>query len=121
MKTGQLIRTLEGHNNIVISVNFNQDGTILASGSRDTTIKLWDMKTGQLIRTLEGHNDYVNSVNFNQDGTILASGSYDNTIKLWYRHLDWDLDEMIEGACERVRNYLMNNPNVSKEDKKLCP
>lgn len=48
------------------------------------------------------------------------AGSRDNTIKLWYRHLDWDLDEMIEESCKRVRNYLTYNPNVSEEDRKLC-
>ncbi|MCS7052505.1 MAG: serine/threonine protein kinase, partial [Ignavibacterium sp.] len=83
VSSGQLIRTLEGHNDIVYSVSFSPDGKILASGSADNTIKLWDINSGQLIITLEGHNGSVNSVTFSPDGKILASGSRDKTIKLW--------------------------------------
>ena len=66
-----------------MSVAFNTNGTILASGSYDETIKLWNVETKTEIATLEGHSGYVNSVAFNTNGTILASGSFDGTIKLW--------------------------------------
>ncbi|MXV75564.1 T9SS type A sorting domain-containing protein, partial [Candidatus Poribacteria bacterium] len=62
---------------------FSPDGTILASGSRDNTIHLWNANTGTHIRTLSGHTNWVMSVAFSPDGTILASGSRDNTIRLW--------------------------------------
>ena len=77
------IATLEGHKKGVLSVSFSPDGTILASGSRDNTIKLWDMATQTNIATLEGHADEVNTVSFSPDGTILASGAYDRTVRLW--------------------------------------
>jgi WD40 repeat protein len=67
----------------VESVAFSPDGRLLASGSWDNTIKLWDVATGREVRTLTGHTDTVNSVAFSPDGRLLASGSYDNTIKLW--------------------------------------
>ena len=57
------------------------DGKI-ASGSYDTTIKLWDMNTYQCIQTLKGHEQAVNSIIQLSDGKI-ASGSFDKTIKLW--------------------------------------
>jgi WD40 repeat protein len=65
------------------SVAFNFDGSILASGSSDKTIKLWDVKSRSLITTLAGHTDWVHSVSFSPDGLLLASGSSDKTIKLW--------------------------------------
>ena len=77
------IATLTGHSGIVISVAFNKTGTILASGSSDRTIKLWNVKSETEIATLTGHSKYVFSVAFNRSGTILASGSWDRTINLW--------------------------------------
>ncbi|CAI7644574.1 unnamed protein product [Penicillium viridicatum] len=77
------LQTLEGHSEVVYSVAFSQDGRLLASGSRDKTIKLWDPATGALKHTLEEHSDPVCSVAFSPDGWLLASGSEDKTIKLW--------------------------------------
>ena len=62
------------------AVAFNTNGTILASGSDDTTIKLWNVETKTEIATLKGHSYYVNSVAFNTNGTILASGSNDKQL-----------------------------------------
>ncbi len=77
------IGTLEGHTSRANSVSFSPDGTTLASGSSDATIKLWDTATRTEIATLEGHTGGANSVSFSPDGTTLASGSSDATIKLW--------------------------------------
>jgi len=56
---------------------------MLASGSYDNTIILWDVFTGNIIRTFKGHTDLIFSVSFSPDGTMLASGSGDKTINLW--------------------------------------
>jgi WD40 repeat protein len=64
-------------------VAFSPDGRLLASGSDDQTVKLWDVETGQEVRTLRGHNGGVWSVAFSPDGRLLASGSGDGTVKLW--------------------------------------
>jgi WD40 repeat protein len=78
---GDLLRTLIGHVNSVLSVEFASNN-ILASGSWDTTIRLWDTNSGSLLRTLEGHGNRVNQVAFDSD-YFLASGSADKTVKLW--------------------------------------
>ncbi|WP_293083118.1 hypothetical protein [Moorena sp. SIO4A1] len=73
---------LKGHRDWVSSVSFSPDGKLIASGSRDKTIKLW-RKNGTLLKTLRGHRAGIHSVSFSQDGQILASGSEDKTVKLW--------------------------------------
>ena len=79
-----------------IRCRFSLDGTTLASGARDGTVKLWDVATREIVATLEGHADGVNSVSFSLDGAILASGARDGTILLWGRGR---MDEL--GDCRR--------------------
>ncbi|RYO77156.1 hypothetical protein DL764_010237 [Monosporascus ibericus] len=77
------LSTLTGHGGGVNSVAFSGDGSRLASGSTDGTVKVWDAATGACLSTLTGHGDYVRSVAFSADGSRLASGSYDGTVKVW--------------------------------------
>jgi WD40 repeat protein len=79
----KLLHTLVGHRSNVLAVAFSPDGNKVASGSKDKTIKLWNVSTGKPLQTLSAHRDKVQSVAFSPDGAILASGSEDNTIKLW--------------------------------------
>jgi WD40 repeat protein len=78
-----LQKTLIGHSSSVNAVAISPDGKILASGSRDKTIKLWNLVTGEQIRTFTGYSNSVYSVAISPDGKTLASGSDDKTIKLW--------------------------------------
>ena len=64
-------------------VAFSPDGTMLASGAGDQTIKLWNVTSGAELHTLTGHSDRVLAVAFSPDGTIFASGSWDKSIRLW--------------------------------------
>jgi WD40 repeat protein len=55
----------------------------LASGSEDSTIKLWRVESHKQVTTLQCHDNIVRSIAFSPDGKYLASGSEDNTVKLW--------------------------------------
>jgi len=80
---GQRLFTLSGHLGPVISVAYSPNARMIASGSFDKSIKVWDAGNGQLLRTLTGDADAVSSLAFSPDGKWLASGSLDRTIFIW--------------------------------------
>ncbi|MFB2917921.1 WD40 repeat domain-containing protein [Aerosakkonema funiforme] len=94
-RTGELLGTLgsgvigiftsvvSDSRNDVSCIAFNPDGQTIASGSRDNTIKIWNLRTSKVIRTLEGHSEDVNALAFSSDGLTLVSSSDDGTIKVW--------------------------------------
>ncbi len=81
--TMQEIQTFKGHTELITSLSFSSDSTIMASASWDNTIKLWDLRSREELKTLKGHSYKVNSIAFSPDNKILASGSDDKTIKFW--------------------------------------
>ncbi|MBW4548217.1 MAG: WD40 repeat domain-containing protein [Symplocastrum torsivum CPER-KK1] len=78
-KTGELLRTLTGHNYAVHAIAISSDGQTLISGSSDKTIKLWNLKTGQLIRTLRDSQP-VYQLLLSSDGESLASVTSRNSL-----------------------------------------
>ncbi|MFQ4145367.1 WD40 repeat domain-containing protein [Chlorogloeopsis sp. ULAP02] len=82
-RTGEPLRTLNGHTGEVHSVAIHPHGSILFSGSADNTIKIWDLDSGRMLHTFTGHSDEVKSVTISPDGHTLFSGSADNVIKIW--------------------------------------
>jgi glucose repression regulatory protein TUP1 len=86
-ETGRLLHTLGnddiGPKDVVTSVAISPDGRIIAAGSLDYIVRIWDAETGYFLDRYEGHRDSVYSVAFDPDGKSLASGSLDKTVKLW--------------------------------------
>ncbi|KAF9170471.1 hypothetical protein BGX21_007542 [Mortierella sp. AD011] len=70
---------LIGHTDSVYCVQF--DHSKIITGSRDQTIKFWDLQTLKCTQTLHGHSQSVLCLQYNED--IMVSGSSDNTIIVW--------------------------------------
>ena len=62
---------------------YSPDGSKIASGSWDDTVRIWDAETGAQIRTLDGHTSIVTSVAYSPDGSKIVSGSWDDTVRIW--------------------------------------
>lgn len=69
--------TLKGHADAVTSLCFSPDSFLLASGSDDNTVRMWDVQSGNLRTIFTGHNAKVHALNFIGSGTILFSVSKD--------------------------------------------
>lgn len=80
-------KILRGHTNGIMCLQF--DDNILATGSYDATIKIWDINTGEEIRTLAGHTAGVRCLQF--EDNRLFSGGLDRTIRLW----NWKTGELL--------------------------
>lgn len=100
----RLIRAFEGHTRSVGSVCMSADGRYGLSGSRDGTLKLWEVESGRCLRTLEGHTQSVSCVCLSKNGQYALSGGWDHTLKLW---------EVESGRCLRAFEghtfYLVNS------------
>ena len=92
--SGSYWKTLAGHQNWIYTLAFSpvrgaspqENGQMLASGSDDASVKLWDVSTGKCLRTFTGHKNELRSVDFDRDSQLLISASKDRTIRLWDIH-----------------------------------
>ncbi|OUT22645.1 hypothetical protein CAS74_002390 [Pichia kudriavzevii] len=88
--TQTIQKTLSGHSNWVLCVQWSPRGDVIATGSMDSTIRLWDAKTGSCLATLLGHTKYISYLCWEPIHLVkpgmkprLLSGSKDGSIKIW--------------------------------------
>ncbi|MTI21009.1 CHAT domain-containing protein [Fulvivirga sp. RKSG066] len=72
-----------GHNASIKAVAFTKDGKYLLTGSRDKTVKLWEIASGRELRTYYGHESTINDIAISPDGKTFLTSSADKTARLW--------------------------------------
>lgn len=83
--------TLIGHESWVRSVAIHPIKPLLASGSGDKTIRIWNLESGELLRVIQSHEAWVRAIAISPNGKLLASCSNDKTVKLW----QWDTGKLL--------------------------
>jgi WD40 repeat protein len=81
--TGKLLATLRGHTGEIRAVALSGDGSLLASGGFDGTVRLWRVAEERSVATLHGHASPVFGIAMTSDGRLIASGGFDGTVRLW--------------------------------------
>ncbi|MFG0334982.1 MAG: protein kinase, partial [Maioricimonas sp. JB049] len=76
-------RELSGHTGAVQAVRFSRDGALLVSGSRDNSVKVWDVESGTALKTFRGHYSGVSDVAFDPGGRRVVSAGRDHQTIVW--------------------------------------
>jgi WD40 repeat protein len=79
----EMTAPLQGHDRGILSVAFSPCGNRIASGSHDTTVRVWNLLSDAESLVLRGHEEYIGYITFSHDAQQIASGSGDATVRLW--------------------------------------
>ncbi|MHC4995740.1 MAG: WD40 domain-containing protein [Planctomycetota bacterium] len=81
--TGEVTRWESGHEAYIIDMAWRPGSHVLASGSYDQTVILWDAPAGKILHKLVGHTNLIGKLAWNADADRLVSVSLDQSVKLW--------------------------------------
>ncbi|MGE5308067.1 MAG: WD40 repeat domain-containing protein, partial [Deltaproteobacteria bacterium] len=115
------IKPLIGHKYKVLCGCFNSDASLVATGSSDKTVMVWDRRKGYSpVATLDGFDGWVNCVRFSPDGMYIAGASDDSTVRIWeigYRRTDGGIAYACLGASKDKADYARTPIIVDKMEK----
>lgn len=102
--TGRCVRHMKDLESAFPSMSFHPDGLIVAGGTEDKSVIIWDVKNEQAtVATLQGHESAVQTLSFSGNGYYLASGSRDGVVKLWDLRKPVNLQTLqVEGGVSSV-------------------
>ena len=105
--TDEEIALFTGYGYSISVLVYSPDGSMLAVGCFDGSVRLLEPETGEVLRSLEARSRCISSLAFNQDGSMLASGA-GRRITLWNPETG-ELLNTLEGHTERVNSLVFNS------------
>ena len=112
--------SLPGHGEPIVTVQFGPDGTSLASGSGDKTVRLWDLQTKLPLKTLEGHQHWVLSIGWSPDGQKLASACKLGEIIIWDAKSGAQLGRKLTGHKQWINALAWQPLNIESNSRLLA-
>ena len=116
----QDLLTIRGDWGRVFSVRFSPDGKLLATGTEDGIVRIWDAATGRLVRELVGHSQQIRSVSFSPDGRRLLTGGLASSARIWSVETGTELANLRCGGGVRAVAFLPNGKRVVTAGYDFC-
>ncbi|KAF8342883.1 WD-repeat protein [Cantharellus anzutake] len=112
--------TLSGHGAAILCASFSPTGKLLATGSGDNNVRLWDLDTELPSHTLSGHRGWVLCVEWEARGRKLASGGYDSEVRLWNPNTGKPLGNALKGHTKWVTSLAWEPIHINPTNPRLA-
>jgi WD40 repeat protein len=110
--TGNVVKELEGHTDSTTTASWSPDGTKLATGSLDLTVRIWDMETGETRTVFTGHTALPIGIDWSPDGTRLVSGDTAGYVLIWDAETGGEVNRYNVGGSTFFQNWSPDGTRV---------
>ena len=112
--SGEVTKMPQSYPNYIRALAYDPQSGLLASGSDDGSIQLWDTESGmQVGLALQKHKAGVTSLAFSPDGRLLASGSADQTVILWDTRANAPIGESLSGFSNKITSLAFSTDGLA--------
>lgn len=111
---------IEGHTEAILTVQFSPEGRYLASGSGDTTIRLWDLTTESPQFTLEGHMDHILAIAWSPDSKKIATGCKRGQLRLWSPSSGKQIGKPLVGHKQWITGIAWEPLHIDGSARRFC-
>lgn len=106
--TGELIFSIDEHNNSIGDVCYAPDGNTIATCGSDSLIKMWNSSNGNLIKTLSKANSEITTIAYTTDGQYLIYGGENSTLSVYDLNKDKILSSLM-GHKLSIKSVIVSN------------